>query len=272
MRSRGSSSKPENAALAPTPDIGVAFEKWLEHFYKECGREITLAYTTLNQMKNWAVVIVGAALSAVVAISKTGDVGQRGVAVFVGAAVAYVFALRFFMRAIICYNNLIRWNNLQKSIISYKLVAAEEQITADQLKESIRQLYHEWRVPSTMSRWKQLRDNLKLGFGLLLLFPVVFAATFAGDAITTYFGAAVAVFCAGYTVVEFADFVRSPLFDTPEAYKRRPSRTGTAFPTPDYGSDYLKGLALTFGISCLIAFWPHLRDALVPLLSRLRVF
>lgn len=38
-------------------------DKWIENFYKECGREVTLAYTTLNQMKNWAIVIAGALLS-----------------------------------------------------------------------------------------------------------------------------------------------------------------------------------------------------------------
>ncbi len=38
-------------------------DAWLHDFYKECGREATLAYTTLNQMKNWAMVIAAAALS-----------------------------------------------------------------------------------------------------------------------------------------------------------------------------------------------------------------
>lgn len=275
MRLLGSSGSDRNSVSGSTAaksETGLDFEKWLEHFYKECGREATLAYTTLNQMKNWAVLIVGAALSAVVTISKGGAANaERDAAIFVGAAVAYVFALRFFIRAIICYDNLIRWNNLQKAIVSYKLVPDKTPgMSAEELKEKIRQLYHGWRVPSHMTRPKQLRDNLKLGFGLLLLFPIVFAAAFAGHVVATYFGAAVTFFCVGYTVVELSDFIRSPLFDTPEVFARRRTGAREMFPTPDYGTDYLKGLALTFIISCAIAYWPILRASLVSILAAIK--
>src|SRR5712692_7160109 len=49
---------------APMSENEDNFEKWVENFYKECGRETTLAYTTLNQMKNWAMVIAAAFISA----------------------------------------------------------------------------------------------------------------------------------------------------------------------------------------------------------------
>src|SRR6266404_5852260 len=45
-------------------------DPWLHDFYKECGREVTLAYTTLNQMKNWAIVVQAAVISGVVAFGK----------------------------------------------------------------------------------------------------------------------------------------------------------------------------------------------------------
>src|SRR5206468_11093442 len=95
---------PAAAAVPPAPNKAIAgadFETWLEHFYNECGREVTLAYTTLNQMKNWAVLIVAAVVSAVVAVQRTGlGQPQNDVAVYIGALIAYIFTLRFFVRAI----------------------------------------------------------------------------------------------------------------------------------------------------------------------------
>src|SRR6202035_267743 len=89
---------------APT----VLDEAWLHDFYKECGREATLAYTTLNQMKNWAMVIAAAALSGLPFGSKSSDYPTP--IMFAGSVIVYTFVLRFFIRAILCYINLIRWN------------------------------------------------------------------------------------------------------------------------------------------------------------------
>lgn len=244
-------------------DDRAGFEKWLENFYKECGREVTLAYTTLNQMKNWAVAIVAAVLSAVVALSKSGSVppNAQNLLIFFGAAVAYVFALRFFVRAVICYNNLVRWNNLQSAIINYELVSKSEtlqpftQLRSD-LESTIRELYHDWRVPARMTRPNQLLSNLKLGFGLLLLLPLLFLVAYGFRVATDRLGLAMITFCVGYTAVEFVDFMRSSLFDTPEAFARRP-RIQPVFPTPVYGKDYFIGLLATFLISGVIAFWPQ---------------
>ena len=63
----GPISQPQNQpspiepAQAPRAALDTA---WIDTFYKECGREVTLAYTTLNQMKNWAMTIAAAALAA----------------------------------------------------------------------------------------------------------------------------------------------------------------------------------------------------------------
>src|SRR6202521_911884 len=85
--------------------------KWLDSFYRECGRETTLAYTTLNQMKNWAMIVAAAALSGMPFGSKSSDYPTP--IMFAGAVIFYTFILRFFVRAMICYINLIRWNLLQ---------------------------------------------------------------------------------------------------------------------------------------------------------------
>src|SRR5437899_12327207 len=90
-------------------------DAWLRDFYKECGREITLAYTTLNQMKNWAMVIAGAVLSGLAFGSAAGTYPTKPM--FIGVVIAFAFTLRFFIRAILCYINLSRWNTLQRETL-----------------------------------------------------------------------------------------------------------------------------------------------------------
>ena len=61
---------------------------WLHDFYKECGREATLAYTTLNQMKNWAMVIAAAALSGLPFGSKSSEYPTP--IMFAGSVIVYL--------------------------------------------------------------------------------------------------------------------------------------------------------------------------------------
>src|SRR6266436_4969605 len=165
MNQQQGSSPPTAPVAAPiSGSTGKAvaadgFDQWLEHFYKECGREVTLAYTTLNQMKNWAVLIVAAVVSAVVAVQRTGlGQPQNDVAMYIGALIAYVFTLRFFVRAVLCYINLIRWNNLQRSIVAYKIAkptsdnAKTFRQLKDELLEKIDQLYFGWHAPPELTR------------------------------------------------------------------------------------------------------------------------
>lgn len=67
---------------APPPELDKA---WVETFYRECGREVTLAYTTLNQMKNWAMTVVAAALSGLAFGSKSADYPNKYM--FVGVVI-----------------------------------------------------------------------------------------------------------------------------------------------------------------------------------------
>src|SRR6266446_6903786 len=55
---------------APLSQNESNFEKWIDHFYRECGREATLANTMRIQMTNWAMVIVAAFISAVVTLGR----------------------------------------------------------------------------------------------------------------------------------------------------------------------------------------------------------
>lgn len=262
------------AAVIQGPISASTFDDWLEHFYKECGREITLAYTTLNQMKNWAVLIVAAVVSAIVAMQKSSDPNHSNdFAIFVGTVVAYVFTLRFFVRAILCYNNLVRWNTLQKSIIALKLVHPSpqertekenaEQLTT-KLLQQIDHLYFKWHAPLTRST--QLLANLKLGFGLLLALPI-FGGVIIGLRMMPLSQLAwgILTFAIGYTVVESIDFLSPGFFDTPEGAARR-TRYRSGFPTPTTGPRYLILSILNVLLSIVVSFWPEvavfLREAL----------
>src|SRR5690349_8775483 len=106
-----------------TPMVSVD-DKWLEAFYKECGREITLAYNTLNQMKNWAIVVAGAVVSGLAFSGSARTAQYPTLSIFIGTVIVYVFIIRFFVRAVVCYGNLLKWNKLQSDCVEIKLVRA----------------------------------------------------------------------------------------------------------------------------------------------------
>jgi uncharacterized membrane protein len=262
----------------PPTEAGNAFDKWLEHFYKECGREVTLAYTTLNQMKNWAVLIVAAVISAVVSLNKTStSVSQPShgseLAIYAGSLIVYVFVLRFFVRAILCYINLVRWNNLQAAIVAFKLIQPTPRDGAslkssDELKTElltkIQDLYHAWRAPSRLTRNVQLVSNLKLGFALLLALPMFFAIMTGSHILaSSSIARGLTVFAVGYTFVELVDFLRGGSFDTPEVHSaRRRNSDREIFPTPVSDKEYLFYWLATILVSVIVGFWPQIIDTL----------
>lgn len=212
-------------------------EKWLEAFYKECGREITLAYTTLNQMKNFAMVAVAAAISGV-AFSRD---AQRfpDDRMFVGIVIVYVFVLRFFFRAIICYINLTRWNNLQNACVQLKLLSDNRTArfrTKNELesifRNSFQHFYIQWLSP--ISRTAQIASNLKLGFGLLFALPIFFGTWGLINLWGSPLVDGMVVFALGMTAVEVYDFATSAIFDNVKANSKRPPtrRPSEYYPTP----------------------------------------
>jgi hypothetical protein len=226
-------------------------QKWLEAFYKECGREVTLAYTTLNQMKNWAMIVVAAAISGL-SFGATAD-NYPNIPMFVGTVVVYTFVLRFYVRAILCYINLGRWNLLQRDCIKLTLApSASDGATLEaKLAEDIETYYHQWRSP--YDRKTQLISNLKLGFGLLLALPVFFMAWGALALWGSPIVQGLTVFAIGNTVVELNDFLKSGFFDNPKAHARR-GRIGTRqlFPAPTSPTIFVGLWALIVAGSILI--------------------
>lgn len=247
-------SAPPAPVLPPGGPISL---KWVENLYKESGREITLAYTTLNQMKNWAIVIAGAILSGLAFGSAAGNYPSRSM--FVGVVIAFAFTLRFFIRAILCYINLSRWNSLQRDILHMMLstndAQSPPQVDAGQVakvSQLIEDLYFNWRSP--IARANQVASNLKLGFSLLfalcLFFLVWGAVTLAGDHLVQ----GLLVFALGSTIVEFRDFFTSPFFDTKEAYDKRKKKAEGVFPRPRSEAAYIWSWVTVLVLSLLVSF------------------
>jgi hypothetical protein len=270
-------NEPERETPSPPlspPPPGKLEGEWLQHFYKECGREATLAYTTLNQVKNWAILIVAAFISAAVGIGKPWAAEtlapEAKVGIYAAAVGTYVFNLRFFFRAILCYINLLRWNRLQASIVAVKLLpplpragsaAASEIDLLARLRQDIELYYHEWRSP--IGRLDQVLQNLKLGFALVLVFPLLFVVVWAVQFWSHAVVRGLFAFVVGSTLVEFTDFYRSSFFDTPERFAVRRSRSNqSSFPRPVSGVGYLVSWAFTLVVTALVALWPEIAKLL----------
>jgi hypothetical protein len=247
----------DSSAILPSPSTAIDSD-WLSHFYKECGREVTLAYSTLNQMKNWAMIIAGAVISGV--SFGQGSLTYPNESMFIGIIIALAFTLRFFVRAILCYINLIRWNSLQSSIVRMKLVgslapdsAATE--TPGQLIEVIQNLYFDWRSP--IGRKGQILANLKLGFSLLFFLLLFFAIWGAVALWQSHLVQGLCAFILGYTLVEMYDFITNAYFDTKEASAKssaRRERLSTVFPIPVVGWGYFVLWSMFLLLSLLVAF------------------
>jgi hypothetical protein len=253
---------------ALTPHVSVPLTeghldpKWMDAFYRECGREVTLAYTTLNQMKNWAMTIAAAALSGLA--FGTASASYPNKYMFVGVVLVYVFVLRFYVRAILCYINLLRWNRLQSDCIELNLsprmrYGAEPKQKAElqrQLLEDIQQYYFEWLSP--IDRKTQLFSNLKLGFGLVFALTLFFLFWGLLNLWQERLVKALFIFALGTTLVELNDFLKSRFFDTVAASHRRKdwSKAQEIFPVPGTRGWYLASWMFVIVVSIIFAEWP----------------
>ena len=234
-------------------------DDWLHDFYKECGREVTLAYTTLNQMKNWAIAIQAALIAAVVSLTRPtpgGAAGQVELAMLVAAVLAFLYTLRFFVRAILCYINLLRWNRLQSGIVALRLMkglSATQSLEAEKrLIRDIQTFYHGWKA--TVPRAVQLVANLKLGFGLLLATPLLVMIYCAIVLPVSSLAVGFVAFGVGGTVIEAIDFFSNRYFDDPaRSAMRRPTKE-QVFPTPQSRKWYVWSWVVNLGISALLAW------------------
>lgn len=249
-------------------------QDWLRDFYKECGRELTLAYTTLNQMKNWAILVLAPVLAAVIAMGNTTQAAgvasgntRLSVAIVAAAVFSYVFTLRFFFRAIQCYINLLRWNTLQSAVVRFKLrphPGPGADSTEHGLLDAIDNYYHHWRSP--VARPEQVASNLKLGFGLVLALPLLLMCWGAYVHWDDLLVRGLVLFAIGGTVIEVTDFRVSRFFDTPDAAKKRKVYACVGcgvqkqiFPAPTGSVRYVLTWLANLMVATIVAFWPTVK-------------
>jgi hypothetical protein len=245
-------------------------DKWLESFYRECGREITLAYTTLNQMKNWAMVVAAAAISGLSFSGSAQQYQYPNVPMFVGTVVVYVFVLRFYIRAILCYTNLLKWNKLQHGCLSLKLMQPVKDkagpLSDEELKKRLAEdiNFHYYEFLPTVGRKTQLLANLKLGFILLFALAIFFLVWGATGLWSSHLVKGLTVFALGDTAIEVFDFLNSRNFDDVNRWKKRKAKglEYGIFPVPETRSVFLYGWILNIIVSYLVASWPTVLPAI----------
>lgn len=261
--------EPSSAGPASAGPGAELDKEWLRDFYKECGRETTLAYTTLNQMKNWAITVQAAIIASVAAFAKVtaqSDLHSTAIALpmAIGSTLAYVFTLRFFVRAILCYINLLRWNTLQAAIVESKLIPrirAQPRTVAEleeRVRTQIQQLYFGWLSPT--GRTALIASNLKLGFGILIVIPTLMMAwsvslVFADDSVVR----SLVTFALGATLIEGYDFYTCPYFDTVPEFEIRETKAmqkGELFPAPSADLHYIASWVVLLWVCVLVALWP----------------
>jgi hypothetical protein len=251
MVSGSGESGPSQPVATPVLD-----EAWLQSFYRECGRELSLAYATLNQLTNWAIVVVGALFSGL-AFGSAGSNPPRAFTV-AGLAIAYAFVLRFFFRSILAYINVTRWNKLQSSCARARLLRQQGAQASDAeatLVMNIQQHYLGWISP--VGRKAQIFSNLHLSFSLLFVLPSFFLVWGLVRLWADPLVRGIGVFVVGITVIEITDFFRSPFFDDIDAARKKPNREST-FPAPVPDTRYVVAWAIVLLISVLTAFWTKL--------------
>jgi hypothetical protein len=142
--------------------------KWLEKFYTECGREVSLAYNVLNHSNNWGVTLA----TAVLATSFIGAVKfENGKMTLLYPTIihwfyiiiAWIIMLRFFIRSALGLINMYRWNTLIYA--SSKILSLPESNLAlpvymRNCAKKIDAYYYRWKSP--ISKRKLIWENLKL--------------------------------------------------------------------------------------------------------------
>jgi hypothetical protein len=132
--------------------------------YENAGREITQAFSVMNA--NMA--LVAGTLAALLAALGAGELfasegRSNGFPEFSSVSLlvltlAYPLVVRFFIRSLIAYQNLLRFNSVQKA--AWRFLASEISWEAFERHQSL--YVHEWKSPKTLSRL--IVENLKYGY------------------------------------------------------------------------------------------------------------
>lgn len=156
---------------------------WIQEFYKECGREVTLAYNTVNQTNTWGVTLTGIVLASGLMGAARIDTATGAITftypntlVWFYVIAAWVIMIRFFVRSALGVANMWRWNEL--IFASAKVLSLGDSnpslgVFQRNLAKKAKAYYFDWKIPRT--QWQIVWNNLVLMYiwfllGILALF------------------------------------------------------------------------------------------------------
>lgn len=155
---------------------------WVEKFYGECGREVSLAYNVLNHTNSWGITLT----AAVLAIGVIGTVRFENGSInstyptvvhWFYVIVAWIIMVRFFMRSCLALTNMYRWNTLiyaASSILSLPDDDKDLPIFERNFIKKVKAYYYDWKSPRKPSNilWHSLK-LMYLWFFIILLTLII---------------------------------------------------------------------------------------------------
>ena len=186
---------------------------WLEKFYTECGREVSLAYNVLNHTNTWGVTLItvflGTIFVSAIEIKNSEFVLHYPTTIHWFLVIgAWIALMRFFVRSALGLANMYRWNELIYA--SSKVLALEQDNLA--LPVYIRNFskkiytYYYYCFKSPKPRYQIIWHNLKLMY--LWFFIAIFALFVWGLFVLVrgwqyYFGISLFIFSTFLEVIWF---------------------------------------------------------------------
>lgn len=154
---------------------------WIEKFYCECGREVSLAYNTFNQANNWGITLT-TGIVGIVFISAIRS--EQGAITIIYPNIAYWFIIilawvvmtRFFVRSCLALMNMYRWNTLifaASKILSLPPEHPEVPIFERNFAKKVKAYFYDWRSPHPLRKilWECFR--LMYIYFFLILFGLI---------------------------------------------------------------------------------------------------
>jgi len=154
---------------------------WVEKFYTECGREVSLAYNTFNHTNNWGITlatgIVGIVfIAAIRSVQGEVTIIYPNVAYWFVVILAWVIMTRFFIRSCLALVNMYRWNTLiyaASKLLSLPTDHPQIPIFERNFAKKVKAYFYEWHSPIPLRKlvWECFR--LMYIWFFLILFCLV---------------------------------------------------------------------------------------------------
>jgi hypothetical protein len=221
-------------------------DTWVARFYAECGREISLSMNTLHTLNSWAVTVILALLSTLAVIRHFPNVISYGLLIL-GASLV----LRFFIRSLLAYTNLERFNRLQSAALMLLRSPDPDADDVARFDEVLDRLYYQWACP--LPKWRLVWSNAKLAGFSYLFAALALVTVWTGLALRNLWQAQL-LSLGGLAIVlgEAYLFFRAPYFrhvpsPTQETFGPRPEQSSGSIPTMKALVHWLRRNALALG-------------------------